>query len=125
MPIKFWVNLIAVIAAVAVVGFAVMTVKGWKEDSEKLPMVKEELAQTIADRDAYIESARKAAEVAGRAEARVDELILKLDRPVRVVYQEAKREDPDCAAWAAAPILCPIDGMRTLRETSAASAAVP
>jgi len=121
MPIKFWINLAVGVVALAAVYFAVTTVLGWKEDSESLPKVQDELAQTIADRDAYLESARRAAEVAGKAEARVDELLTKMDRPVRVVYQEAKREDPDCAAWAAAPIMCPLDGMRRLREAEADS----
>jgi len=93
-------------------------VKSCQGAREQLSAVELERDQAQANVAAYLEAARKAEERAASAEQHIADLG-GVAQKVRVVYREAIRNDPTCAAWAAAPIACPL-GLQ-----DAASAAGP
>ena len=82
-----------------------LTVRGWHRDSLALPLARAELAEALATNTALVAAVHRAAEVSGAAEGRV-ETVGREAAKVRVVYREAVRTDPTCAAWAAQPIPC-------------------
>lgn len=115
-----WIKIGAAVIVLMAIAGLYSVVSGWKEAHDRLPEVERERDAAILERDAQMDAARRSAEAAGAAEERLMAMVLK-QTPVRVVYREAKRDDPDCAAWAAAPVLCPLDGMLTARRQDGAS----
>jgi len=85
-----------------------LTVRGWHRDSLALPAAREELAEAVATNAALVAAVHRAAEVSGAAEVKV-EAAGRDSAKVRVIYREAVRTDPTCAAWAATPIPCRLD----------------
>jgi hypothetical protein len=109
MPYFLIAKLVGSLLLAGVLAAGVMRVRSWHEDARRLPTVERQLEAAAAERDAHIEAARKAAETANAAEARLDTLIHK-QQAVKIIYREAVNEDPECAEWAAAPVRCPLGG---------------
>jgi len=99
------------LGVVAVFAFAFLVINDWRKDAARLPAAVEALDRAVEERDAYMLSAKYVASIAAESEL-VIEALTKSKRVTQVIYREAQREDPDCAAWAAAPVLCPLDGVR-------------
>lgn len=85
--------------------WAGLTVRGWHRDARALPLARAELAEAVATNAALVAAVHRAAEVSGAAEVKVEAAGREAAK-VRVVYRDAVRTDPTCAAWAAQPIPC-------------------
>lgn len=86
-------------------GLAWWRVHAWRSAYQERPALVAERDAATENLVAMQESARLTGQVLGRAEDRVAETA-KAAGKVRVVYREAVRTDPTCAAWAAQPIPC-------------------
>lgn len=98
---------LVVLAGLAWLGFIV---NGWRKDAAEKPVLIEQRDLALAERDAQAAAVKLAAKAAGEAEVRVAEVAAQ-KRKVQVVYREAVRDDPTCAAWASQPIACPLGGL--------------
>lgn len=78
------------------------------DKAAQLEVVKDELVKVKEEKAAFQESAIKTAKLLAKNEERLD-VILKERPKAEVVYREAIKSDPDCAAWAREPIRCPVD----------------
>lgn len=100
-------QLIAGFVLLALLAGLAGAVKSCQGAREQLSAVELERDQARANAAAHLEAARLADERAATAEQHVADLA-GVTQKVRVVYREAIRNDPSCAAWAAAPVLCPL-----------------
>jgi hypothetical protein len=95
----------------ALAGIAVFVclwqVNSWRKDAAEKAQVEQLLKEEREHSALHAQADAHEERVTTSAEKKAEDNAAGAEK-VRIVYREAIRENPDCAAWAALPIACPL-----------------